>query len=961
MRRTRGYKVSGAVSYESLSAAGVAATVIAGLYLSSFYSYQLFHSLIEIATISIAFALFMLTWSTRKYLEGGYLRLIGIGYGFIGLIDLVHTLAYKGMNVFPGYTADLPTQLWISARYLQAFTLFLAPFLIKRCPSSQIVATGYFVAVTVLFWAAFSGHFPACYVEGKGLTTFKIASEYVISAILLGTLYLLYRKRQHFSATVYYLVGASIIFTIMSELAFTAYVSVYGFANLLGHYFKLAEFYLVYRAVLVTGVEDPFALIFRELKQAEDALRASRDTLEEKVVERTAALHRLNRERKAISDCNQALMHAKDEQALLAKICQIICEVAGYRFAWVGYPENDAGKTIRYVASAGVEGGYLAAARLTWADTELGRGPAGTAIRTGQSTAIEDFANSPEAVSWREAALSRGYRSSVALPLKDGAGSAFGILSIYSAQPGAFTPDETRLLEELAGDLSFGITALRTRTAHERAEEELHKYKDQLEETVGKRTEDLHIALKAAEAANKAKSVFFANMSHELRTPLNAILGFSALLRREPGLTASQRDRLDIVNRSGEHLLTLINGVLEMAKIEAGRMQVEIAPFDIGAMVRDVTDMMQQRASEKGLLLQLDQSSKFPRYIRGDEARLREVLINLVGNAVKFTREGGVTVRLGAKKNGVEQLAIEIEDTGPGISPEDQTRLFQPFVQLAKGGPQKGTGLGLAISRQYVQLMGGTIRVRSIVGKGSIFRVELPLERAMEAEISNLARPPQSMEGIGLAPGQPAWRILIAEDEPANQMLLAELMTGLGLDVRIAENGKCAVEMFQQWHPHLIWMDYRMPVMDGAGATRAIRQLPGSKDVKIIAVTASAFTEQRKELFAAGMDDFVSKPYRFEEIYGCLARQLGVKYTYRDTAPAAQAIPPVLTPVMLTVLPGPLRKELEESLVSLDTARIKIAIKQASAIDVALGLALTHLADDFEYQEILNALAAGAP
>jgi CheY-like chemotaxis protein len=305
---------------------------------------------------------------------------------------------------------------------------------------------------------------------------------------------------------------------------------------------------------------------------------------------------------------------------------------------------------------------------------------------------------------------------------------------------------------------------------------------------------------------------------------------------------------------------------------------------------------------------------------------------------------------------------IEIEDTGPGISPEEQTRLFQPFVQLAEGGPQKGTGLGLAISRQYVQLMGGTIGVKSIVGKGSIFRVELPLERAMEAEISNLARPPQSMEVIGLAPGQPAWRILVAEDEPANQMLLAELMTGLGLDVRIAENGKCAVEIFQQWHPHLIWMDYRMPVMDGVGAARAIRQLPGSKDVKIVAVTASAFTEQRKELFAAGMDDFVSKPYRFEEIYGCLTRQLGAKYTYRDTAPAAaQAIPPVLTPVMLTVLPGPLRKELEESLVSLDTARIKVAIKQASAIDDALGLALTHLADDFEYQEILNALAAGAP
>lgn len=959
---TRRYTVSGAHSHESFHSAGVAATLIAGLYLSSFYSYVLFHSLIEIVTVSIAFALFMLTWNTRKYLESGYLRLLGTGYGFVALIDLAHTLAYKGLNVFPGYTADLPTQLWIAARYLQACTLALAPLFIKRSPSSQTMAAVYFAAVAVLIWAIFSGLFPSCYIEGTGLTTFKIASEYIISAILCAALYLLHRTRTHFSPAVHYLITASIIFTIISELSFTAYIGVYDFANLLGHCFKLLDFYLIYRAILVTGVEDPFSLIFRDLKQAENALRASRDTLEEKVAERTAALKRLNRELRAISDCNQALIHMNGEHALLAKVCQIICEVAGYRFAWAGYPENNAEKTICYIASAGVEDGYLAEAGLTWADTERGRGPAGTAIRTGNSATVEDFAASPEAAPWREAALRRKYRSAVALPLKDAAGNTFGILAIYSSQPAAFTPEETQLLEELAGDLAFGVTALRTRKARERAEEELRKYKDQLEDTVETRTKELHIALQAAEAANKAKSVFLANMSHELRTPLNAILGFSAMLRSEPGLTASQRGKLDIVNRSGGHLLTLINSVLELAKIEAGRMQVEIAPFDLEAMLREVSDMMRQHASGKGLQLRLDQSSKFPRYIRGDEARLRQVLINLVGNAVKFTREGSVTVRPAVKTNGAERLVIEIEDTGPGIGAEDQKRLFLPFVQLADKDPQKGTGLGLTISRQYMELMGGTAGVTSTVGKGSVFRLELPVERAMEAEISRLVRSPRPAEVEGLAPGQPARRILIAEDEPDNQMLLAELMNKLGLEMRIAENGECAVQIFQQWHPHLIWMDHRMPVMDGAAATRAIRQLPGGKDVKIVAVTASVFAEQREELLAAGMDDFVRKPYRLDEIYGCMARQLGLEFTYRaDATAAVEEAPLILTPAMLAILPAPLRKNLEEALLSLDSARIEAVIKRVSAIDGALSRTSTRLADRFAYQAILKALADGTP
>ncbi|MEW6133754.1 MAG: ATP-binding protein [Pseudomonadota bacterium] len=492
-------------------------------------------------------------------------------------------------------------------------------------------------------------------------------------------------------------------------------------------------------------------------------------------------------------------------------------------------------------------------------------------------------------------------------------------------------------------------------TERKLAEEELRRYKDHLEEEVQQRTADLVLARNAAQAANQAKSVFLANMSHELRTPLNAILGFSNLMRKDPGLSDGQRQNLDIINRSGEHLLTLINDVLDMAKIEAGRVQLEEAPFDIGSMVRNVTDMMQIRASEKGLRLLVDQSSKFPRYLVGDEARLRQVLINLLGNAIKFTEQGGVTVRLGARRDRQPRLLVEVEDSGPGIAPEDQKRIFEPFVQLGEQGINRGTGLGLTIARQFVQLMGGSLSLESTLGKGSIFRVELPLKEAAESDIARSSGITHNGEILGLAPGQPEYRILVVEDQRDNQLLLARLMETAGFRCRIAENGSQAVQMFREWQPHFIWMDRRMPVMDGLEATRQIRNLPGGKDVKIVAVTASAFQEQRAEMLAAGMDDFVRKPYRASEIYDCLMKHLGVRYLY-EGAVAQEAEAAELTPAALAALPQDLRGELQAALESLESGRIAAALQKVGVHDDALQKTLARLIENFDYPAILKAL-----
>lgn len=486
-------------------------------------------------------------------------------------------------------------------------------------------------------------------------------------------------------------------------------------------------------------------------------------------------------------------------------------------------------------------------------------------------------------------------------------------------------------------------------------EDELRRYRDHLSEEVHQRTEELRLARDAAESANKAKSVFLANMSHELRTPLNAILGFSRMMQRDSGLSESQQQTLNIINNSGEHLLKLINDVLEIAKIEAGKLQLEIAAFDLHSLVGEVTEMMRLRAQQKGLQLDLDQSAEFPRYIRGDEARIRQILVNLVSNAVKFTYAGKVTIRLGIKNHAEHQLLIEVEDTGPGISEANQKRLFNPFVQLPSGAPQEGTGLGLSIVQQFVSLMHGKIRVDSEPDKGSTFRVELPLERVNEVEVIRLGEERHG-EVIGLAPGEPSYRILIVEDQHDNQLLMTQLMTRIGMEVRTASDGEECVKLFQKWKPDLIWMDWRMPFMDGVEATRRIRKMSGGKQVKIIAITASAFKEQQQELLDGGMDGFVRKPFHFAEIYESLSQHLGVKLLYSDASFDDERESTNLTSARFAGLDDQLVTTLREALDTLDSRRIEEVIRLVAEQDHSLARTLKHLAENYDYPTILHAL-----
>ena len=549
-------------------------------------------------------------------------------------------------------------------------------------------------------------------------------------------------------------------------------------------------------------------------------------------------------------------------------------------------------------------------------------------------------------------------------------------------------------------------------TPRKELELELAHHRTHLEELVSERTAELsrakeaaleakdaaeaaqhkaEAAQRASESANQAKSIFLANMSHELRTPLNAILGFSQLMAREPSINDRQRENLSVINRSGEHLLTLINDVLEMSKIEAGHIGLHLDTCDLWQMLQSIEEMVAVRARSKGLQFIVKRAPEVPCCIRTDESKIRQILVNLLGNAIKFTEQGSVALRINVESSRVVEawspgntsiqgttpilqhsntaiLYFEVSDTGIGVSADEFESIFETFGR-AKQSEQaiEGSGLGLAISRQFAHLMGGEMTLASEIGKGSVFTFILPVEVVQSPE---RFRPHTARRIVELSPGQPLYRILIVEDTASSREFLRQLLCSTGFIVDEAGNGQEAIEQWEQQRPDFIFMDMHMPVMDGYEATRKIRAAEAAttrearnskSQIPIIALTANAFEEEQAQILEAGCQEVLRKPVREHIIFETLQSYLGVEYLYAEddteqgSGRRVEELPSaLLTPEALQTLPPDVLDCLEQAIAQVNVRQVNEAITSVRHHTASIADALAKLAKDFKYQDIWN-------
>lgn len=498
-------------------------------------------------------------------------------------------------------------------------------------------------------------------------------------------------------------------------------------------------------------------------------------------------------------------------------------------------------------------------------------------------------------------------------------------------------------------------------SARKRGEQELLGYRDHLEELVQQRTAALSVAVTEAQSANRAKSVFLANMSHELRTPLNSVIGFSQMMADSSSMFEEEKHNLAIINRAGHHLLTLINDILELSKIEAGRMQLQTGPVDLNGLLDEVLDMVRMRAREQGIALCVERGN-VPPLVRLDGAKLRQVLLNLLSNALKFIERGSITLSLDCQPDGAGQvlLAFAVRDTGSGIAEADLERIFEPFVQADSAAAQAGTGLGLSISREFVRLMQGQLQVESRLGQGSVFSFSLSAPIVAAASASALPLSPGRV--CCLPPAQRGRAVLVVDDDGNCRKLLAGLLAPLGFVLQEACGGAQAQAMLAAQRFDLVLSDWRMPDMDGLVLTRWLRARVDLAQPRLAIMTASAFEEEKQEALAAGADAFLRKPIEQEHLFAMLEQQLGLRFLREEacTVPAvaqrAGELPALTHDELMLLAPGE-RQALFEAVSALDLRRSAIVLAGLATRLPQLAARMAAMLEQHQYRQLCLWLA----
>jgi len=470
-------------------------------------------------------------------------------------------------------------------------------------------------------------------------------------------------------------------------------------------------------------------------------------------------------------------------------------------------------------------------------------------------------------------------------------------------------------------------------------------------------------AMEQAKTANIAKSAFLTNMSHEIRTPMNAILGFAQLLECESTLTPKQIGYVQTITQSGKHLLELINDILDLSKIEAGRVTLNLTDFCLPELINDLAQMFLPRAHAKGLQLMVDRNDSVPFGVTADEGKLRQIFVNLIGNAIKFTETGGVAIRVRAEAilepaiDHLEtlRLVVDVEDTGPGIPAEELNMLFGAFQQGAAGVKHGGTGLGLAISRRLLSMMGGTLTLTSQAGKGCCFRFEALMK---PADLVTQRQKPVTRRVVGLEPGSGLFRILVVDDTATNRTLMVKLLRPVGFDVHEASNGIEALAIFKQWSPHAVLMDLRMPVMDGYEATRRIKATKTGRATPVIGVTANVFEQSKNRIMDTGVDTYICKPFRPEELFEVLKKVLGLRYLFANESTGPIVHQP-LTAEALAALPNALIQAMRQAVAAGDMGRLTTLIGDVAKVNLAVASGLQALASRYDYDQLNEWLQQG--